>query len=76
MEEEARLRSLVNVLNAAGFEPFTYEDFADETFELLRKVASALPAGNADVLLHDTFNDENGPQNYIVTHLKVRPLQC
>lgn len=29
-EEEARLRSLSNVLNQAGFEPYLYQDFADE----------------------------------------------
>lgn len=59
------------MLNAAGFEPLLYEDFADEAFELLRKVSSALPEGNADVVLHEAFNDES-LQNYIITYLKVR----
>ncbi|KAK4539840.1 hypothetical protein LTR36_010301 [Oleoguttula mirabilis] len=70
LEEETRLRSLSNVLNAAGFDSLLYEDFADEAFDLLRKVANALPAGNADVILHEAFNDED-LQNYIITYLKT-----
>ncbi|KAK5117486.1 hypothetical protein LTR85_008871 [Meristemomyces frigidus] len=70
LEEETRLRSLSNVLNAAGFDSTVYEEFADEAFDLLRKVANALPAGNADVILHETFNDDT-LQNYIIMYLKL-----
>lgn len=64
------MRSLGNVLNAAGYEPLLYEDFADEAFGLLRRVANALHSGNATDVLLETFNDE-GTQNYIITYLKV-----
>ena len=70
LEEETRLRSLSNVLNAAGYDAMLYEDFADETFELLRKVASAVQTGTAEDVLLETFNDET-LQNYVITHLKV-----
>lgn len=69
-EEEARLRSLSNVLNAAGYEPYLYEDFAEETFELLRNVRSAMQAGNVETALLDAFNNEY-LQNNIITHLRV-----
>lgn len=70
LEEETRLRSLSNVLNAAGFEPMLYEDFADEMFGLLRKVASSVQDGSAEEVLLESFNDEM-LQNYVITHLKV-----
>lgn len=73
MEEETRLRSLSNVLNAAGFQPMLYEDFADEVFDLIRKVASAHQDGNAEEVLLEAFNDEM-VQNYVITHFKVRLL--
>ncbi|KAK5130340.1 hypothetical protein LTR08_002180 [Meristemomyces frigidus] len=70
LEEETRLRSLSNVLNAAGYGSLIYEDFADEAFDLLRRIANALPTGNADLVLHEAFNDEV-VQNYIITYLKI-----
>ena len=70
MEEVARLSSLSNVLNGAGFDPMLYEDFAEETFTLLKKVATAVQNGNAEDVVLDAFNDET-LQNYILTHLKV-----
>jgi ubiquitin thioesterase protein OTUB1 len=70
-EEEARLRSLSNVLNQAGFEPYLYEDFADELFNLIRSIANAIGEGsNGDEVLLNAFNDEQ-VQNYIITHFKV-----
>jgi ubiquitin thioesterase protein OTUB1 len=69
-EEEARLRSLSNVLNQAGFEPYLYEDFADELFNLIRSIANAIGEGNGDEVLLNAFNDET-VQNYIITHFKV-----
>ncbi|KAK3070278.1 hypothetical protein LTR53_010725 [Teratosphaeriaceae sp. CCFEE 6253] len=70
LEEETRLRSLSNVLNAAGFQPFLYDDFADEAFDLLRKVASVMHAGSAHDVLYEAFNDDM-MQNYIITYFKV-----
>lgn len=69
-EEEARLRSLSNVLNQAGFEPYLYEDFADELFTLIRNIANALADNSGDEVLMNAFNDES-IQNYVITHFKV-----
>ncbi|TKA71516.1 hypothetical protein B0A55_06112 [Friedmanniomyces simplex] len=68
--EETRLRSLSNVLNAAGFDSFLYEDFADEALDLLRKVATAMHTGSASEVLHEAFNDDM-VQNYVITYLKT-----
>ena len=70
-EEEARLRSLSNVLNAAGFDAMLYEDFADELFETMRKVANGLHDGTAEEILMQSFNDDT-VQNYVITHFRVR----
>jgi ubiquitin thioesterase protein OTUB1 len=70
-QEEARLRSLSNVLNSAGFQPYLYEDFADAVFTLIRSIAGAINEGNGDEILMDAFNDES-VQNYVITHFKVR----
>lgn len=70
LEEETRLRSLGNVLNAAGFEPYLYEDFADEMFDLMRRVSNAMSEGSGEDALLDGFNDES-VQNCIITHVKV-----
>ena len=70
LEEETRLRSLSNVMSAAGFDSYMFEDIADVTYELLRKVASALQTGNAEDVVLEAFNDEE-TQNYVMTHLKV-----
>lgn len=50
-----------------------YDDFADETYDLLKKLADAVAvaSGNAEEILSATFQDE-GIQNYIITHLRVR----
>jgi len=63
------------VVNAAGFDSFIYEDFADEAFNLLRGVANAMHTGNASEVLHDAFNDDM-VQNYLITYLKVRHERC
>jgi len=69
-EELARLRSLGNVCNQAGYDSFLYEDFAEETSDLLKKLMEALPVGNAEEVLLEVFNDD-AVQNYLITHLKV-----
>nr|POF05449.1 hypothetical protein CFP56_69475 [Quercus suber] len=68
--EEARLRSLVNVVSTAGVDLGLYADFADEVYELLRKARQALRTSNAEIILLETFNDET-TQNYIITCFKV-----
>jgi ubiquitin thioesterase protein OTUB1 len=68
LEEETRLKSLCNILNDAGFQEHLYEDFMEDTIDLLRKVSSAAD-GNAVLL--ETFNDPNGSMS-IITYLKAR----
>lgn len=64
------------MLNAAGYEPYLYEDFTDEAFSLFREIANAVQAGNADSVLHENFNDET-IQNCFITYLRVRsPVAC
>lgn len=69
-EEEARIRSLSNVMSAAGFDTMLYKDFEDEFLDLMRKVASALQDGTAETVLLEAFNDDM-LQNYIITHFRV-----
>ncbi|WPH01714.1 Hypothetical protein R9X50_00456600 [Acrodontium crateriforme] len=73
VEEEARLRSLHNVVNNAGYSPYLYEDFADAVFDILRKLSVSLQIGNAEELLLESFNDET-EQNYVITYFKT--LTC
>lgn len=70
LEEETRLRSLTNLMNNAGFDKWSYEDFADETHGLLRKYMGLAGTGNVEALLVADFNNEE-LQNYIITHFKV-----
>ena len=48
-----------------------YEDFADELFETMRKVANGLHDGTAEDVLMQCFNDDT-IQNYVITHFRVR----
>lgn len=59
-----------NVCNQAGFDVDIFQDFADETYELLKKLPEALSVGNAEGVLLETFSDDM-VQNYIITHLRV-----
>ncbi|CAK3776283.1 Hypothetical predicted protein [Lecanosticta acicola] len=68
--EEARLRSLGNVIQSAGVDPILIEDFAEETFNLLRELSNALATGDADDILVERFNDDM-LQNYLITHLRT-----
>jgi ubiquitin thioesterase protein OTUB1 len=73
-EEEARLSSMHNLLNQVGFHDNVYMDFAEEVFDLLRKLALALQTSDttaADLLLQ-SFNDY-GISMSIITYFKVRP---
>lgn len=69
--EQARLRSLNNVMSQAGFSMDMVEEFADETLTLLRDITSAVNEGrDAATILMERFNDEF-VQNYIIVHLRV-----
>ncbi|KAK3670729.1 hypothetical protein LTR78_009421 [Recurvomyces mirabilis] len=69
-EEEARLRSMYNILEAAGWNALLYEDFADEAFDLLREVANGMHNDTAGDVLVAAFNDEMR-QNYIITYVRM-----
>ena len=69
-EEEARLRSLSNVLEAAGWNALLFEDFAEEVTTLIRELGQSLLSGKAGELLLAAFNDEE-QQNYIITYVRV-----
>lgn len=71
LEEETRLKSLTNILSAAGFTKWSYEDFADETYALLQKYTELVGNGvDLEPSLEADFNNEE-IQNYIITHFKV-----
>ncbi|KAF2003808.1 cysteine proteinase [Amniculicola lignicola CBS 123094] len=71
-EEVVRLRSMNNLLNSIGFQEDLYEDFADEVYELLRRLAASLRAmdGTTAALLLEAFNDM-GRSMAIITYLKL-----
>jgi ubiquitin thioesterase protein OTUB1 len=71
VQEEARLKSLNNLLNQVGFDSYTYEDFVDQTINLLRQIAASLPNNQDDELIVKAFNDED-QSNGIVMHMRVR----
>ncbi|KAK6439264.1 hypothetical protein LTR95_004520 [Oleoguttula sp. CCFEE 5521] len=68
--EEARLRSLNNVVASTGIDMFLVEDFAEEWFQLMRKLSIAVDQGNGDEVLAEAFADEN-VQNCLITHLRT-----
>ena len=73
-DEEARLTSMHNLLNLVGFSEDIYEDFVEEAFGLLQKLANSMRAMDgaaADILLQ-TFNDY-GTAMAIITYFKVHP---
>ncbi|KAF2741414.1 cysteine proteinase [Polyplosphaeria fusca] len=71
-DEHVRLRSMHNLLNHAGFAEDVYNDFADEAFELLQRLADSLRAldGSADAVLLDAFNDPSVAMS-IITYFKL-----
>lgn len=68
--EEARLVSMSNLLNLAGFSEDVYIDFADEAYDLLRKLGASLQVGNGSTLLLEAFNDMSVSMG-IITYVKV-----
>ena len=71
-DEEARLNSLGNLLDHIGYSRDIWIDFADEAFELLRKMANSLRNldGAAANILLQTFNSM-GESMAIITYVKV-----
>lgn len=69
-EEVARLTSMNNLLNLAGFPEHVYIDFAEETYELLNNLSKSLRTGRAAEFLLTSFNDESVSMS-IITHVKV-----
>ncbi|KAF1811059.1 cysteine proteinase [Eremomyces bilateralis CBS 781.70] len=68
--EEARLRSLGNLLNQVGFPEHLYEDFAIEAFQLLQETAVAMENNDGGAKLLAAFNDESLSMS-IITYLKL-----
>lgn len=68
--EIARLKSLNNLLNAAGHDPSLYEDFVQETFDLLERTRVDLPCLDDGAMLLASFNDA-GITGSIITHFRV-----
>jgi ubiquitin thioesterase protein OTUB1 len=69
--EEARLISMNNLLNLAGFSEDVYIDFAEEAYDLLRKLGASLHVGDGATLLLDAFNQTH-VSLAIITYVKVR----
>lgn len=71
-EEEARLSSMHNLLNLAGFSQDVYIDWAEDVFDLLRRLAGSvrLMDGAGPQLLLDIFNDMSASMA-IITYFKV-----
>ena len=71
--EIGRLDSMGNLLDLAGYSRDVYIDFAEEAFDLLRKLAVSLRDmdGAAPSILLQTFNDMSTSMA-IITYFKVR----
>ena len=68
--EIVRLKSLNNLLNAMGNDPVLYEDFVEETFELLERTRVDLPCLDDGAMLLASFNDAE-ITGAIITHFRV-----
>ncbi|KAL8680608.1 MAG: hypothetical protein Q9186_003200 [Xanthomendoza sp. 1 TL-2023] len=68
--EVARLTSLNNLLESVGYPRDIYEDFTDETLQLLRDTANALPSHDGGAALLASFNDA-GVCNAIIMHFRL-----
>ena len=68
--EIVRLKSLNNLLNAVGNDPMLYDDFVDETLQLLEQTRVDLPCVDDGAMLLASFND-GGITGAIITHFRV-----
>ena len=68
--EIVRLKSMNNLLNLVGNDPMLYEDFVQETFDLLERTRADLPCVDGGAMLLASFNDV-GITSSIITHFRV-----
>lgn len=76
-DEEARLNSLGNLLEHIGYSRDIWIDFAEQAFDLLRKLADSVRNmdGAASDILLQSFNDMNEIESMgIITYVKVSLL--
>ena len=57
-------------MTAFGLEAFVFDDSAEETYNLLLRLASSLPSVGNDELLLAHFNDDSF-STHVIVHLKV-----
>ena len=69
--EIERLRSLNNMLDATGQESFMYEDWVEETLNLLEQTATIPSPQQNEVALLKAFNNAD-TANAITQHFRVR----
>ena len=65
-----RLKSLNNLLNAMGQNPTIYEDFVDETLNLLERTRVEVTSLDGGAMLLSSFNDHSITAA-IITHFRV-----
>ncbi|KAF2104765.1 cysteine proteinase [Rhizodiscina lignyota] len=70
LEEQARIRSLGNLLQAVGHSRDIYEDWEDEAIDLLRTLPTCATVEESSAALLSAFNDTVRSMN-IITYLKV-----
>jgi ubiquitin thioesterase protein OTUB1 len=74
--EVARLTSLNNLLDSVGYLRDIYEDFTDETLQLLKQTASNLSnSHDGGAALLASFNDA-AICNAIIMHFRVSTSSC
>jgi ubiquitin thioesterase protein OTUB1 len=73
-DEEGRLLSMANLLDNIGYHRDIWIDFAEEAYELLRKLGSSVDAmdGTGPDILLQAFNDQSVAMS-IITYFKVSP---
>jgi ubiquitin thioesterase protein OTUB1 len=71
MGELARLKSANQLIVSSGVPLDIFEDFAQETFELLEKCADSVPTVRDDTAILGPFNSEDVSSS-IITHFRVR----
>jgi ubiquitin thioesterase protein OTUB1 len=70
LEEEVRIKSLSNLIKELGFDEMLYEDFVEDTLNLLRLTSRSTDGG---ARLVATFNDYSESQS-VITCFKVGPI--
>ncbi|KAL9591549.1 MAG: hypothetical protein Q9179_007611 [Wetmoreana sp. 5 TL-2023] len=72
--EVARLTSLNNLLDTVGYPRDIYEDFVDETLQLLKRTATMTSDHDAAAALLTSFTQQ-GVCNAIIMHFRVSVLK-